>query len=224
MNDTDTDASGTVDTRDMLVVHAALLREIRRAPAAVERAATGSRRRRASAVRHLRLVLDLLEHHHAGEDRLMLPLLRARVPRAQLPAVDTGEEQHARIERLVADIGGALDLWSEGDPGAVPGLVDGLADLYAALEPHLRGEENDVLPLVAAHLSAAEWHAVGDAGFRATPKSALVLVFGMFMAEGDPEVLRSMLAAAPLPARLLLPRIAPAVYERRCRALYGTRT
>lgn len=222
MKEAETLAAATVDTRDMVVVHTALLREIRRAPAAVERAAAGrSRRRRARTVRHLRLILDLLEHHHAGEDRLMLPLLRGRISRDELPAVDTGEEQHARIEGLLGDIGGALARWSGGDHGAAPGLAAMLTALHGALEPHLRGEETDILPLVATHLSVAEWQAVGDAGFRATPKSALVLVFGMFMAEGDPEVLRSMLAAAPAPARVLLPRIAPAVYARRCRAVHG---
>lgn len=222
MKDSDTLAAARVDTRDMVVVHMALLREIRRAPGAVELAAAhDSRRRRARTVRHLRLVLDLLEHHHAGEDRLMLPLLRARVPWNQVATVDTGEEQHARIEGLIGEIGGALERWSAGERDAVGALVERFADLYAALEPHLRAEEADVLPLVATYLSAAEWEAIGEAGFRATPKSALLLVLGMFLDGGDPEVVRSMIAGAPAPARALLPRIAPSVYARRCRAVHG---
>ena len=222
MKEAETLAAATVDTRDMVVVHTALLREIRRAPGAVERAAAHeSRRNRARTVRHLRLVLALLEHHHAGEDRLLLPLLRARVPRDRVSAVDTGEEQHARIEGLLGEIGDALDRWSGGDDDAVAGLRGRFADLYAALEPHLRAEETDVLPLAATHLSVAEWEAIGDAGFRSTPKSALLLVLGMFLDGGDPEVVRSMIAGAPAPARALLPRIAPSVYARRCRALHG---
>jgi len=40
-------------------------------------------------------------------------------------------------------------------------------------------------------------------------KSKLPLVFGMFMYEGDPTVLRMMLSTAPALPRLLMPRIAP---------------
>ncbi len=223
MKETDTVASEQVDVRDMIVVHTALLREVRLAPRAVVRAGGQSRRRCARTARHLRLVLDVLEHHHSGEDRLMLPLLRARAPRESMRAVDTGEEQHARIEGLITEVRAAVGRWAGGDQDAAPVLVERLTDLHAALEPHLRGEERDVLPLAARYLDPAEWRAVGEAGFLAIPKPALTTVFGMLMYEGDPEVLRSMLAHAPAVPRLLLPRIAPGAYARRSQAVYGTR-
>lgn len=211
---TPTAVPAPVDTRDMVVVHTALLREIRMAPTAVVR--TETRRQRARVVRHVRLLLDILDHHHEGEDRLLLPLLRARVPAA---ALDTGEEQHARIEELVAAVRVALDSWADRHTGLA--LVDDLAELYTLLEAHLRMEEREILPLAAAHLTAAEWAALGEAGFRAIPKPALPLLFGMMMAEGDPAVLRAMLAEAPPPARVLLPRIAPGIHTRHCRRLFG---
>ena len=102
-------------------------------------------------------------------------------------------------------------------------LAGRLTALHAALEPHLRSEERDVLPLAATCLSAAEWHAIGEAGFAATPRRALATVFGMFMYEGDPAVLRSMLAPAPAVPRLLLPLIAPLAYAHLCRRVHGTR-
>jgi hypothetical protein len=40
------------------------------------------------------------------------------------------------------------------------------------------------------------------------------MVFGLLMEGGDPEVLRAMLAHAPLPARLLLPGLAPRIRRR----------
>jgi hemerythrin-like domain-containing protein len=210
--------SDRVDTSDMIVVHTALLREIRMAPAAVIRA---GRRHRTRTARHLRLLLDLLDHHHHGEDELLLPLLRARVPRAAAPALDTGEEQHARIEELIADARAGISRWTDGGPDAAEQLTVTLTALHAALEPHLRGEERDILPLAAEHLTAAEWAAIGDAGFRSTPKSALVMVFGMFAYEGDPAVIRAMLAQAPAVPRALLPRLAPRVYARVCRRIHG---
>lgn len=211
-----------VDVRDMIVVHAALLREVRLAPRAIVRAGGTSARHHARVARHIGLVLDVLEHHHSGEDRLLLPLLRARVPREALAAVDAGEEQHARIEALVAGVRAALGPWARGGRAAPHGLVADLTALHTALAAHLRAEEENVLPLAARHLDAAEWQAIGEAGFTAIPKPALPLVFGMLMYEGDPEVLTSMLAHAPAVPRVLLPRIAPVVHARRCRLVHGT--
>jgi hemerythrin-like domain-containing protein len=215
-----------VDTRDMIVVHTAMLRELRLAPAAVRRAAArSSARPRARTAGHLRFLLDLLEHHHAGEDKLLLPLLRDRVPAGSAAAVDTGEEQHARIETAIAGTRAGIDRWA-GDRGGTPALAEELAAeltaLHAVVELHLRAEERDILPLAATYLSTAEWAAIGEAGAAATPKRALPAVFGMFMYEGDPSVLRSMLAPAPAPARVLVPLIAPRAYARLSRRVHGT--
>jgi hemerythrin-like domain-containing protein len=222
MKELNTRGPDQVDTRDMVVVHTAMLRELRLAPAAVRRAAAdGSARPRARTAAHLRFLLDLLEHHHAGEDELLLPLLRARVPRAAAAAVEAGAEQHAHIEKAIAGTRSALDRWAADNRDA-PALAEELTGLHAAVEPHLRAEERDILPLAATHLSAAEWGAIGEAGAAVTPKRALMVVFGMFMYEGDPAVLRAMLAPAPAPARLLVPLIAPRAYARRSRRIHGT--
>jgi hypothetical protein len=42
----------------------------------------------------------------------------------------------------------------------------------------------------------------------------------MLMADGDPEVLRAMIAHAPLVPRLVVPRIAPRAYGRYTRQVY----
>ena len=81
-----------------------------------------------------------------------------------------------------------------------------------------------MLPLAAALLSEAEWNAVGEAAVVTMPKPDLALAFGMFAYEGDPEVLRTMLHGAPAVPRYLLPKIAPLLYRRRARRVYGTPT
>ncbi|WP_226364519.1 hemerythrin domain-containing protein [Pseudonocardia sp. ICBG162] len=221
MGPTTTTPDGAVDTRDMVVVHAALLREIRWAPAAVARATPGPARRRARTARHLRLVLDMLGHHHDGEDRLLLPLLRERAPRDALRTVEAREHEHAGIEDRLARVEQARGRWRAGDDDAAPALAAGLEALHDELAPHLRAEEREVLPLAGQYLSGSEWRAIGDAGVAAVPSSQLVTVFGMLMHDADPEVVRGMLAHAPGPARLLLPRIAPRAYARRRRAVHG---
>ena len=51
----------------------------------------------------------------------------------------------------------------------------------ALLAEHLDTEERDLLPLAAAHLTPAQWAAVGAAGAASVPRSKLLLVFGMFL-------------------------------------------
>ena len=197
-----------VDTRDMIVVHTALLRELRLAPRLVERGVPHARE-------HVAFVLDLLEHHHTGEDRLLWPVLRDRVPPEVHHLLDHAGDQHREIEELVDAAR------SEPAGGHLATLLHRLHD---ALAEHLDAEERDILPLAALHLTSAEWAAIGENGATAVPRTKLPLLFGMLMFEGDPDVIRHMLASAPPLARALLPLIAPRAYAHYCGRVHGTRT
>ncbi|WP_018331234.1 hemerythrin domain-containing protein [Actinomycetospora chiangmaiensis] len=212
-----------VDVRDMLVVHTALLREFRLAPAAVGRVALGDRRRAAAVGKHLRLLCDLLHHHHQGEDELLWPPLRDRVPHAALARLEAAEAQHVEIDAALDRVAAARRTWTATvDAAGRDALVTTLSDLHGLLAEHLDLEERTLLPLAAVHLTEAEWAAVGEAGAAAVPKPVLPLVFGMFAYEGDPEVLATMLAAAPALPRAIVPRIAPRIYARRAVRIHGT--
>lgn len=212
-----------VDVRDMVVVHTAMLRELRLAPAAVARTRPHDCRRARTVGGHLRFVCDLLHHHHAGEDELLWPKLRERTPRSALAEIEHAEQQHEAIDAGLEEVGQLLAAW-QADPSAEvrDRLATALERLHALLAEHLELEERALLPLAASALTFEEWAAIGAAGAASVPKSALMLVFGMFAYEGDPEVLAAMLGAAPRPARVLVPRIAPRVYARRARAVHGT--
>ena len=213
-----------VDVRDMIVVHTALLREFRLLPRAIARVGTGDVRRAAVVDRHLGFLCDLLHHHHEGEDTLLWPKLRDRLPASAMAHLDEVETQHGGLVAVLQAVAAARTRWT-GDASAVhrDALVASLEDLHGQLKEHLDTEERAVLPLAASVLTDAEWHAVGAAAVAAMPKSALLLAFGMFAYEGDPAVLRDMLAAAPAVPRLLLPRIAPRAYARRAAQVHGTR-
>jgi hypothetical protein len=100
-----------VDVRDMIVVHTALLREFRLAPAAVERVTTGDRRQARRVGRHLDLLCTLMHHHHAGEDELLWPVLSPRLPQPDLacwpsPRPSTpGSSAHSRTSRRAGNGG-----------------------------------------------------------------------------------------------------------------------
>jgi hemerythrin-like domain-containing protein len=212
-----------VDVRDMLVVHTAMLREFRLAPAAVAHVPLDARRRVAAVDRHLGFLCDLLHHHHAGEDALLWPPLRDRLPTAARSPIDVVEAQHDAIDRSLRDVTSARREWTRRrDTESRDALVHDLQTLHGLLAEHLDAEERLLLPLAAAFLTDAEWHAIGEAAVAAMPKSTLPLAFGMFAYEADPEVLREMLATAPPVPRALLPRIAPRVYARRAVRVHGT--
>lgn len=212
-----------VDVRDMIVVHTALLREFRLAPAAVRRVDIGDAKTAVAVDRHLGFLCDLLHHHHQGEDDLLWPLLRGRVPAAAEHLLDEVESQHADIETALGTAALARSEWlRQPDVEGRDALSAALGHLHDLLRAHLDLEETSVLPLAASVLTDAEWHAIGDAAAAAMPKPALLLAFGMFAYEGDPDVLRTMLSSAPAVPRLLVPRLAPRVYARRARRIHGT--
>ena len=65
---------------------------------------------------------------------------------------------------------------------------------------------------------------MGEAGRAGTPRRLALLVFGMFGYEGDPDVVRGMLAEAPAPVRALLPRLARRSFRRYALRVHGTAT
>jgi hypothetical protein len=81
-----------------------------------------------------------------------------------------------------------------------------------------------VLPLVARCITPAEWLALGEAGRSGVPRAQMALVFGMLQYEGDPGVIATMLAPAPLPVRVLVPRLGRRAYRRHALAVHGTAT
>lgn len=212
-----------VDVRDMIVVHTAMLREFRLVPAAVAGVDPGARRRAACVDRHLGFLCDLLHHHHEGEDVLLWPPLRERVPDAAITQLDLAESQHVDIDAALHRVADARATWRL-DPHESnrTSLVADLDHLFTILKAHLELEERALLPLAASYLTAAQWHAIGEASAASLPKSTLLLALGMFAYEADPAVLRTMLASAPAIPRLLILRIGPRVYARRALQIYGT--
>jgi len=219
-----TNAEATVDVRDMIVVHTALLREFRLAPSAVELAGRGSTTRVRDVAQHIELICALLHHHHAGEDALLWPVLSPRLSPRERALVAVAQSQHAAIEKALERVEVSRAAWTERTSGSTgEDLIVALQALYAALHEHLDAEERDLLPLAAVHLDPSEWQSIGEAGAAAIAAKDRLLVFGMFAYESDPAVLATMLQRAPAPVRLLVPRLAPRMYARHAARMLGTR-
>jgi iron-sulfur cluster repair protein YtfE (RIC family) len=222
---TSTQNEQLTDTREMLVVHSLFRRELRLASGLVRGVAPGDARRAGVVSAHLGLVEDVLHHHHTSEDDLLWPKLLDRVPEEIAPVVRLMEAQHGQVDVLLARIGVLRPQWTQ-DPTTERGAeLAGLYDeLYGGLAEHLGDEETRVLPLVARCITAEEWNELGEAGRTGIPRKDMALVFGMMMYEGDPEVVKIMLAPAPLPVRVLVPRLGRRAFRKHSIAVHGTAT
>jgi hypothetical protein len=65
---------------------------------------------------------------------------------------------------------------------------------------------------------------MGEAARANTQRSEFLLVLGMIIQDGDPEIVAHMLAAAPTPVRWLLLKLGRRAYRRHARAVHGTTT
>lgn len=222
---TDSHDTTLLDTREMLVVHSLFRRELRLAAGLVRRVQPGDARRAKGVADHLGLVEEVLHHHHVAEDELLWPLLVQRVPEELAPVVQLMEAQHHKVDSLLGEVGRLRPSWAcTPDPERTGELADLYDQLYIHTAEHLDAEESRVLPLVARCITAEEWEALGEAGRNGIKRSDTALVFGMMMYEGDPQVVAAMLAPAPLPVRVLVPRLGRRAYRRHALAVHGTAT
>ena len=146
------------DTRMMRIVHNALRRDIAHAQSALTRWPYPEPSQRAAIVKHLLWMMQFLRRHHSAEDDGLYPLVRQRVPEAAhvLDAVDA--DHHALIPEI-DKLAHSARRYAQ-DPSARTELVTALNELAAVMLPHLQREETDMMPVVSAAVTKAEWDAI----------------------------------------------------------------
>jgi hypothetical protein len=210
------------DVRDMYMAHNMLRREFALLPGLIRGVAAGDVKRAQVVGGHTELLCRILHLHHEGEDLLLWPRLAERGGAEAAAIVPIMEAQHHNIEDAHDQAIRLLGPWRTAGHGGgeLASVFDRLAGV---LDEHTALEEERILPLAEKYVTAAEWKELGAHGMRRFPKKDLPLTFGMMMYEGDPAVIKSVLAEAPLPARLLMPIVAPRVFAAHSRRIYGGR-
>ncbi|MEU6865480.1 hemerythrin domain-containing protein [Streptomyces sp. NPDC046876] len=209
-------------THEMVVVHRVFRRESALLPRLVRAVPEGATERAAVVGSHLAEYVTGLHHHHTVEDETIWPLLRERAEAAAEGAdiVVRMEEQHARIDRSLAEVTDLAPAWRRSPyRAAAEDLAGALEEHRSALLEHLDDEERLVLPLVEEHLSVAEWDAVGRRGMETVPKDKLLLALGALLEDADPQERAYFLDRAPLIGRLLWKAFGRRQYAAACRAL-----
>ncbi|MEV7385524.1 MULTISPECIES: hemerythrin domain-containing protein [unclassified Streptomyces] len=190
-------------THEMVVVHRVFRRESALLPRLVRAVPEGDTARAARIVGALGDYTMGLHHHHHAEDELIWPLLRSRAAQDEA-LVGRMTEQHETIDRTLAAVAEWTPVW-ERSADRISGeeLALALQAHRTALLEHLDEEERSVLPLVAEHLTVAEWDLVGERGMEGIPKNKRMLALGAILEEATPEESAYFLGKVPLIGRLL---------------------
>ncbi|AKE89590.1 cation-binding protein [Rhodococcus sp. WB1] len=190
---------GPADTRSMGIVHSALRRDLERTRIVLTTEPYPDPRRRRGLAEHVLWMMRFLHIHHTGEDVGLWPLIRVKNPDAGA-LLDQMDADHQRIAPAITALEDAALAYRD-DANARQPLLEALAGLTDVLLPHLRREELEMMPVVAATLTTAEYHDVEQEYF-VRPKSFLELgaeahwvIDGL--GEDDRELIMHVVPAVP---------------------------
>jgi hypothetical protein len=166
------------------IFHAAIRRDLERAIGSLGVSRKPTPAQRAALAEHVVLVLDLLHHHHTGEDTGLWPLVRRRAPDLGLQ-LDAMEAEHASVAgAIVSTRTAARQYLTTEDPSAARRLREALGELGRVLLPHLDHEETEVMPRVMRALTQREWSVLSRRELRNWRSLALAGTGLIWMADG----------------------------------------
>jgi hypothetical protein len=213
------------DVRDMYMAHIMFRREIGLAPALIRGVADGDAERAAVVADHVRLVDTVLHHHHEAEDEHLWHRLIARAGAGAEPVVRTMTDQHGTIDELLGEVRAELTPWSEGaDPVRGTALAETLTLLHERLVEHLAVEEEQALPLIEKHITAAEWGQMIAAGAADVAPERMPLIFGLMAYEADPGTVRDIIASMPPEVSSVIGDLAGQAFAAHAERVHGTAT
>ena len=183
----------------MYAVHGVFRDTLGAAPKLVGGIGAGDTERTALIANYYENILSFLEAHHDGEEKLVFPLLRERCA-GEGALVQRMADEHHEAMRLLEEAKNTLEAWPAGDATTQKAALDALVALNAQLVDHLDEEEEEVLPLAAANLSAEEWGALPGHGMANFHGDKIWLILGLIRERMTDEQRAAMLEHMPPPA------------------------
>ncbi|MGA9492843.1 MAG: hemerythrin domain-containing protein [Mycobacterium sp.] len=209
------------DTGDMVIVHRMFRRECALLPQLVAAVAGGDLVRARTVARHAREVLDMLHHHHVGEDELLWPRLSART-RIHDDLLARMDSQHQGLAALLLDVATSFTAWQNAPTAPTSTALTTLLErLSEGLNEHFDEEEAAVLPIVERVITASEYQEVGQRGLVSIPQTRRLVVLGYLLEGATPQEQTDFLAAVPAPARLAYRLIGTRQHRRETTRLRG---
>jgi hemerythrin-like domain-containing protein len=215
-------AQAPADTAMMGIVHSALRRDLTRTSDVVSGDSAPGAVQRQAIARHLVWMMSFLHRHHAGEDDGLWPLVRRHDPTSGA-LLDEMDADHARIAPQVESVASAGKRYgSDSSPQARDSLLAAIASLRDVLDPHLRKEEEEAMPVVSRALTHAQWEAFNQEHY-IKPKSKKELGReGHWLIDSiDPAGYTVVVGnVSPIP-RFVLLHVFAGPYARACAARWG---
>ncbi|MEA5360540.1 hemerythrin domain-containing protein [Amycolatopsis sp., V23-08] len=213
------------DVRDMYLAHVMFRREIGLAPALIRGVADGDVERAAVVADHVRLVDTVLHHHHEAEDEHLWHRLVERAGADAEPVVRTMTDQHGAIDELLDEVRAELTSWRDSaDPVRGEALAKTVTLLHERLVEHLAVEEEQALPLIEKHITAAEWGQMIAAGAADVAPEQMPLIFGLMAYEGEPGTVRDVIASMPPEVSSVIGDLAAQAFAAHAERVHGTAT
>ncbi|BAH55621.1 MULTISPECIES: hemerythrin domain-containing protein [Rhodococcus] len=218
-----TDRAAPADTRMMGILHDALRRDLGRARTVLTAPTPPAQSQRIAVADHLLWMMDYLRYHHRTEDENLWPLIRRLNPGAGT-LLDRMDADHTHIspeiDRLCSAAGAYRD---DGSTDARQAVVVALDGLEAALLPHLRREEDEMMPVVSRTITVGHWEDWGRDIVKDKPKLELAREVPWVLDGLDAEQYRLVAHVLPAPARVILLHALAGQYRRACAARWGPR-
>jgi hypothetical protein len=176
------DLSGPADTGMMGIVHRALRRDLARARAALTADWPTADDQRVAIAGHLGWLMDFLPRHHQSEDDGLYPLVRRRSP-AAAGMLDAMDADHHAIGPAMAGLEEAAAEYGRSAAGRAA-VLTAIGRLHEVLLPHLRREEDEMMPLVSAAITDAQWQEI-EQQYNVKPLSPMELAdTGLWILDG----------------------------------------
>jgi hemerythrin-like domain-containing protein len=205
----------------MGIVHSALRRDLVRTRLVLQSEPPPERLRRVAISAHLRWMMDFLHHHHQGEDEGLYPLVVSKNPGAA-GLVSEMDAEHTAIAPAINALESAAAEYGADSPGSRERVLEALEAMSVVLLPHLQREEAEMMPVVAASISAHDW-ATWDHATNIKPKGPGQLgMEGHWLIDGADATDRARVVGLvpPVPRFILLHGFA-GIYRRRATRLWG---
>jgi iron-sulfur cluster repair protein YtfE (RIC family) len=216
-----TDPHAPADTRIMGIVHDALRRDLTRTTVALGAAEPPPEAQRVAIADHLGWMTEFLHMHHSAEDRLW-PLIRGLNPDAGT-LLDQMAADHSRISTEIDGLAAASKNYrADGSPDALRSLASAVDALEVVLLPHLRREEDEMMPIVVRTLTRAQWEE-WDQAHNIAPKSKHELALeGHWLIDSvDQQRYDVVVHQVPAVLRFVLLHGYARSYRRACAARWG---
>ena len=217
---TPTSAQKTCDPWEMALIHRLIRRGFKQSGEFV--LAEGAGARAGAVAEYVGFHLDALHAHHTSEDELLWPALHERASMSDA-LITRMEQQHEGVHGALETVRRELAPWA-----ATP-TADGADSLAAALRTvtghlaeHLAEEERDVVPLIAAHITQAEWEHLGEVSFGKFTRRQRFTAMGELLEAADPVAAARMMADLPTPIRVVWRLLGRRRYERFMVEVRGT--